>query len=97
MFLQVDSVLGLREATEVAILNANYMMRRLNEHYKIMFHGTGSFCAHEFIIDARDMKKTAGLEAVDIAKRMQDYGRCLVFIILYRESIIRAAPAVQLY
>uniref|UniRef100_A0A8B9K6V3 glycine dehydrogenase (aminomethyl-transferring) n=1 Tax=Astyanax mexicanus TaxID=7994 RepID=A0A8B9K6V3_ASTMX len=62
---------GLRHATEVAILNANYMAKRLENHYKILFKG---FVAHEFILDVRPFKKTANIEAVDIAKRLQDYG-----------------------
>uniref|UniRef100_A0A672INX3 glycine dehydrogenase (aminomethyl-transferring) n=1 Tax=Salarias fasciatus TaxID=181472 RepID=A0A672INX3_SALFA len=62
---------GLLHATEVAILNANYMAKRLEGHYKILFRG---FVAHEFILDVRPFKKTANIEAVDVAKRLQDYG-----------------------
>uniref|UniRef100_A0AAQ5ZKZ4 glycine dehydrogenase (aminomethyl-transferring) n=1 Tax=Amphiprion ocellaris TaxID=80972 RepID=A0AAQ5ZKZ4_AMPOC len=62
---------GLVHATEVAILNANYMAKRLEGHYKILFKG---FVAHEFILDVRPFKKTANIEAVDVAKRLQDYG-----------------------
>uniref|UniRef100_A0A8C6Q4U2 glycine dehydrogenase (aminomethyl-transferring) n=1 Tax=Nothobranchius furzeri TaxID=105023 RepID=A0A8C6Q4U2_NOTFU len=62
---------GLTHATQVAILNANYMAKRLEGHYKILFKG---FCAHEFILDVRPFKKTANIEAVDVAKRLQDYG-----------------------
>uniref|UniRef100_A0A8B9K9J8 glycine dehydrogenase (aminomethyl-transferring) n=1 Tax=Astyanax mexicanus TaxID=7994 RepID=A0A8B9K9J8_ASTMX len=65
---------GLRHATEVAILNANYMAKRLENHYKILFKGSKGFVAHEFILDVRPFKKTANIEAVDIAKRLQDYG-----------------------
>uniref|UniRef100_A0AAR2L2Y1 glycine dehydrogenase (aminomethyl-transferring) n=1 Tax=Pygocentrus nattereri TaxID=42514 RepID=A0AAR2L2Y1_PYGNA len=65
---------GLRHATEVAILNANYMAKRLESHYKILFRGSKGFVAHEFILDVRPFKKTANIEAVDIAKRLQDYG-----------------------
>merc|ERR1711915_531704 len=57
-----------------AILNANYMSLRLKNHYKTLHKGQGDLVAHEFIIDVRDFKKTAGVEAVDIAKRLQDYG-----------------------
>ncbi|KAK3716749.1 hypothetical protein QZH41_018229 [Actinostola sp. cb2023] len=64
---------GLKKASEVAILNANYMASRLKDHYDVLFIGDGH-CAHEFIIDAKDFKKTTGVEAMDIAKRMQDYG-----------------------
>lgn len=65
---------GLVHATEVAILNANYMAKRLESHYKILFRGTKGFVAHEFILDVRPFKKTANIEAVDVAKRLQDYG-----------------------
>lgn len=66
---------GLRKATQVAILNANYMSKKLEGHYKTLFKGqTSHLCAHEFIIDLRDMKKTAGIEPVDVAKRLMDYG-----------------------
>uniref|UniRef100_A0A4W4H5T6 Aromatic amino acid beta-eliminating lyase/threonine aldolase domain-containing protein n=1 Tax=Electrophorus electricus TaxID=8005 RepID=A0A4W4H5T6_ELEEL len=64
---------GLRHATEVAILNANYMAKRLENHYKILFRGSKGFVAHEFILDVRPFKKTANIEAVDVAKRLQDY------------------------
>uniref|UniRef100_A0A665WEN5 glycine dehydrogenase (aminomethyl-transferring) n=1 Tax=Echeneis naucrates TaxID=173247 RepID=A0A665WEN5_ECHNA len=65
---------GLLHATEVAILNANYMAKRLEGHYKILFRGRQGFVAHEFILDVRPFKKTANIEAVDVAKRLQDYG-----------------------
>lgn len=65
---------GLKLATEYAILNANYMRARLAEYYEILYTGTGGFCAHEFIVDLRPFKSTAGIEAVDVAKRLMDYG-----------------------
>uniref|UniRef100_A0A8C7YK52 Glycine cleavage system P protein n=1 Tax=Oryzias sinensis TaxID=183150 RepID=A0A8C7YK52_9TELE len=65
---------GLTHATEVAILNANYMAKRLEGHYKVLFRGRKGFVAHEFILDVRPFKKTANIEAVDVAKRLQDYG-----------------------
>uniref|UniRef100_A0A8C5HTE8 Glycine cleavage system P protein n=1 Tax=Gouania willdenowi TaxID=441366 RepID=A0A8C5HTE8_GOUWI len=65
---------GLAHATEVAILNANYMAKRLESHYKVLFRGQKGFVAHEFILDVRPFKKTANIEAVDVAKRLQDYG-----------------------
>jgi len=69
---------GLRKATQVAILNANYMSKRLEGHYKTLFKGQNcSLVAHEFILDVRDFKKTANIEAVDIAKRLMDYGTVL--------------------
>lgn len=65
---------GLKKSSEIAILNANYMRKRLEDHYKILFTGKQGMCAHEFILDVRPFKKTAGIEAVDIAKRLMDYG-----------------------
>lgn len=65
---------GLRKATQVAILNANYMSKRLEKYYKTLYKGGTGLVAHEFIIDIRDLKKTANIEAVDIAKRLMDYG-----------------------
>lgn len=65
---------GLRKATQVAILNANYMSKKLEGHYSTLFRGATGLCAHEFIIDVREFKKTAKIEAVDIAKRLMDYG-----------------------
>ena len=65
---------GLRKATQVAILNANYMSRRLEKYYKTLYKGDTGLVAHEFILDIRDLKKTANIEAVDIAKRLMDYG-----------------------
>jgi glycine dehydrogenase len=65
---------GVREATEYAILNANYMRARLMNDFEILYTGTGGTCAHEFIVDLRPFKKTAEIEAEDIAKRLMDYG-----------------------
>lgn len=65
---------GLRKATQVAILNANYMSKRLEKYYKTLYKGKTGLVAHEFILDIRDLKKTANVEAVDIAKRLMDYG-----------------------
>ena len=64
---------GLKHATELAILNANYMASRLAGHYDILYTGTNGMCAHEFILDVRGFKATSGIEAGDIAKRLQDY------------------------
>lgn len=66
---------GLRRATQVAILNANYMSRRLEDHYKTLYKGERGLVAHEFIIDVRDLKKTANIEPGDIAKRLMDFGK----------------------
>jgi glycine dehydrogenase len=65
---------GLRRATEVAILNANYVAERLGEHYPVLYRGTGGRVAHECIIDPRQLKAATGIDATDIAKRLMDYG-----------------------
>jgi len=65
---------GLTKATQVAILNANYMAKRLEKHYPILYTGNAGFVAHEFILDLRQFKQTAGIEAMDVAKRLMDYG-----------------------
>ncbi|MBT9483325.1 aminomethyl-transferring glycine dehydrogenase [Sediminibacterium sp.] len=65
---------GIRMSTEYAILNANYMKARLENYYPILYTGKNGTCAHEFIVDLRPFKQTAGVEAEDIAKRLIDYG-----------------------
>jgi glycine dehydrogenase len=65
---------GLTKATQVAILNANYMAKRLEKHYSIVYTGSTGFVAHEFILDLRQFKVSAGVEAMDVAKRLMDYG-----------------------
>ncbi|KAI1212744.1 glycine dehydrogenase [Annulohypoxylon truncatum] len=65
---------GLIRATKITLLNANYMLSRLKDHYEILYVNEHGRCAHEFILDARPFHKTAGIEAIDIAKRLQDYG-----------------------
>jgi glycine dehydrogenase len=65
---------GVRKATEYAILNANYMRARLQDDFDILYTGTGGTCAHEFIVDLRPFKRTAEIEAEDVAKRLMDYG-----------------------
>jgi glycine dehydrogenase len=65
---------GLRRATEVAILGANYIAHRLNPHFPVLYTGQNGRVAHELILDCRGFKKTAGIEAEDIAKRLMDYG-----------------------
>jgi glycine dehydrogenase len=65
---------GLRGATEYAILNANYMLARLKGKYDILYTNHHGACAHEFIVDLRPFKKSAEIEAEDIAKRLIDYG-----------------------
>jgi glycine dehydrogenase len=65
---------GLKRATEVAILAANYMAKRLEGHFEILYTGESGRVAHEFIVDMRPFKRTAGIEVEDIAKRLMDYG-----------------------
>lgn len=65
---------GLKQATEMAILNANYMKDVLKDHYKILYTGKNGRCAHEMILDCNDFKMASGVEVADIAKRLMDYG-----------------------
>nr|MDQ3073050.1 aminomethyl-transferring glycine dehydrogenase [Bacteroidota bacterium] len=65
---------GLTDATRYAILNANYIMTRLKEHFNILYAGRNGRCAHEMIVDTRSFKQSAGVEVEDIAKRLIDYG-----------------------
>jgi glycine dehydrogenase len=65
---------GLKRATQVAMLNANYMAKRLEKSYPILYTGATGFVAHEFILDLRQLKAAAGVEAMDVAKRLMDYG-----------------------
>ncbi len=65
---------GLKAATEVAILNANYIAKRLAPHYAILYTGKNGMIAHECIIDLRSFKKSANIDVTDVAKRLMDYG-----------------------
>jgi glycine dehydrogenase len=65
---------GLKKATEMAILNANYLKVKLENHYKILYTGKNSRVAHEMILDCNGFSKTADLSVIDIAKRLMDYG-----------------------
>jgi glycine dehydrogenase len=65
---------GVKKATEYAILNANYMKARLENDFDILYVGHNGTCAHEFIVDLRPFKTSAGIEAEDVAKRLIDYG-----------------------
>jgi glycine dehydrogenase len=65
---------GLAEATKVAILNANYIARRLKGHFEVLYSGAHGLVAHECIVDMRPFKQSAGIEVEDIAKRIIDYG-----------------------
>ncbi|MDX1737814.1 MAG: aminomethyl-transferring glycine dehydrogenase, partial [Alphaproteobacteria bacterium] len=65
---------GLTKATKLAILNANYIAKRLQDHYPVLYTGTNGFVAHECIIDIRGIKESCGIGSEDIAKRLVDYG-----------------------
>jgi len=65
---------GLTQATKIAILNANYMAQRLSPYYPVLYKGMKGGVAHEFILDMRSFKTSAGIEVEDIAKRLMDYG-----------------------
>jgi len=73
-YIAMMGAAGLTRATEVAILNANYMAARLSEHYPVLYRGAHGRVAHEFILDLRPFKASAGIEAEDVAKRLMDYG-----------------------
>ncbi len=72
-YIKMLGAKGLRQSTEFAILNANYMKKRLSDAYEILYTGERGMCAHEFIVDLRPFK-AAGIEAADVAKRLMDYG-----------------------
>ena len=65
---------GLKRASQVAILNANYIAKRLNEHFPVLYSGKGGMVAHECIIDLRPIKETSAISVEDVAKRLMDYG-----------------------
>ncbi|KAK9836531.1 hypothetical protein WJX74_002469 [Apatococcus lobatus] len=65
---------GLTMASKLAILNANYMAKVLEPHYPVLFKGPNGTCAHEFIMDLRQLEKTSGITPEDVAKRLIDYG-----------------------
>lgn len=65
---------GLKDSTENAILNANYLRTQLSGHFDVLYAGENGTVAHEMIVDCRDFKKSSGVEVADIAKRLIDYG-----------------------
>ncbi|MEO7767785.1 MAG: aminomethyl-transferring glycine dehydrogenase, partial [Ferruginibacter sp.] len=73
-YIKMLGVNGIRNATEYAILNANYMKVKLEKYYKILYTGKNGTAAHEFIVDLLPFKTSAGIEAEDVAKRLMDYG-----------------------
>ena len=74
MYILMMGEPGLKRATQAAILNANYMAKRLESHYPVLFRGKNGRCAHEFILDCRHFEESAGIKVEDIAKRLMDYG-----------------------
>ncbi|MEM6855315.1 MAG: aminomethyl-transferring glycine dehydrogenase, partial [Planctomycetota bacterium] len=74
MYIAMMGPVGLREATEQAILNANYMAAKLRPHYDILYTGPSGTVAHEFILDVRPFEKSAHVTVDDFAKRLMDYG-----------------------
>jgi len=74
MYIDMMGGRGLTEATKVAILNANYVAKRLEAHYPVLYKGAQGTVAHECIVDPRPLKTSAGVEVEDIAKRLMDYG-----------------------
>ena len=74
MYLQLMGGAGLKLATQVAILNANYIAKRLEGNYDLLYAGAHGLIGHECILDTRPFKKTAGVEVEDISKRLIDYG-----------------------
>ncbi|QFU01767.1 Glycine dehydrogenase (decarboxylating) [Halomonas sp. THAF5a] len=73
-YIKMMGARGLREATELAILNANYIAQRLGAHYPVLYKGANGTVAHECIIDIRPLKADSGISEEDIAKRLMDYG-----------------------
>ncbi len=74
MYMAMMGASGLKAATQVAILNANYIAKRLDPFYPVLYKGKTGLVAHECILDLRSLKKSAGIEVEDIAKRLMDYG-----------------------
>ena len=74
MYIKMMGAEGLKKASQVAILNANYISRRLSKHYKVLYTGKNGNVAHECIIDLRPIKAKTGISEEDIAKRLIDYG-----------------------
>ena len=73
-YIKMLGAKGLRESTEIAILNANYIAAQLKGHFDVLYSGKNGTVAHEMIVDCRDFKRTAEVEVADIAKRLIDYG-----------------------
>lgn len=74
VYISLMGGIGLRQATEVAILSANYIANRLNEHFPVLYTGRNGRVAHECIIDLRPLKERTGITEEDVAKRLMDFG-----------------------
>jgi len=74
MYIAMLGGTGMKRATEVAILNANYVAARLKDHYPVLYAGKNGRVAHECILDIRAIKAATGIAEIDIAKRLMDYG-----------------------
>ncbi|MEL4272855.1 aminomethyl-transferring glycine dehydrogenase [Shewanella xiamenensis] len=74
MYIKLLGSEGLKKSTQTALLNANYVMKKLSEHYPVLFRGRNDRVAHECIIDLRPIKEASGVTEMDIAKRLNDYG-----------------------
>jgi glycine dehydrogenase len=74
MYMAMMGSYGLKRATEVALLNANYVAKRLSDYFPVLYRGQSNLVAHECILDLREYKKSAGIEVEDVAKRLMDYG-----------------------
>jgi glycine dehydrogenase len=74
MYIRMMGAVGMKQATEYAILNANYVARRLQEHYPVLYTGRNGFIAHECLLDLRPLKEASSISEEDIAKRLMDYG-----------------------
>ena len=73
-YIKMMGAQGLARASQIAILSANYIARRLDEHFPVLYKGETGFVAHECIVDVRKVKRDAGIEVDDVAKRLMDYG-----------------------
>ncbi|RPA64108.1 aminomethyl-transferring glycine dehydrogenase [Shewanella frigidimarina] len=74
MYIKLLGTKGVKQSTQTALLNANYIMKKLLPHYPVLFTGRNDRVAHECIIDLRPLKETSGVTEMDIAKRLNDYG-----------------------
>jgi len=74
MYIKMMGAVGMRQATEYAMLNANYVAKKLEDAYPILYKGTNGFVAHECLLDLRPLKEASGISEEDIAKRLMDFG-----------------------